>query len=308
MNLRTFSCRLGFCVCAAAAWLGFLAQGSFAADQHAVTITVTAVGNKNTAPPAVTAPDVQFYPSKERKQVAAWRHGDALQLAILIDDSLNTNAASQWSDLKAFILAQPKTTAVAVVYARNGSAVVAQDFTTDHVKAAKALRIPIGSGAFSSPYLALLDLIKRWPSAGERCSVLMISSGIDYFRGGPQLLNPDVDTAVEHAEKRNINVWTIYYPDAVRRRRGFFGATNAQSNLTKLSDETGAESYYLALSAPVSIKPYLDEIRVHLQNQYLLTFYGNGGKKGRFESVKLSTELSKVKFLTPKEVFLPASS
>jgi hypothetical protein len=274
----------------------------------AVTMTVTAVGRKNGPPPRVRMSDVQLYQSKERRQVAAWKYGETLELAILIDDSLDSTAASQWSDLRAFMMAQPKTTSIAVAYARNGAAMLAQDFTTDHAKAAKALRIPIGQGAFSSPFLALLDLIKRWPSAGERRSILLFSSGIDYFRGGSQLLDPDVDTTIEHAQKQNINVWTIYYPDTARRRRGFFRANNAQSNLTKLSDETGAQSYYLALSAPVTIKTYLDEIEGLLRNQYLLTFYGSGGKKGRFERVRVSTELSKVKFLTPSEVFLPASS
>ena len=35
---------------------------------------------------------------------------------------------------------------------------------------------------------------------------------------------------------------------------------------------------------PVSIKPYLDEISAHLSNQYLLTFAGNGGAKGKYQT------------------------
>ena len=45
---------------------------------------------------------------------------------------------------------------------------------------------------------------------------------------------------------------------------------------------------------------------MHLNNQYLLTFVGNGGKKGKFERVRVSTELPNTEFLTPSEVFLPA--
>jgi VWFA-related protein len=281
-----------------------------AAAANAVTMTVTAVGKKDSAPPPIKKEDVELFQGKERMQVADWKRGDTLFLAILIDDSLDSEAASQWNDLKAFINAQPQNTYVAVAYARNGTAMVAQDFTNDHALAAKALRIPLGGqGAFSSPYLALQDWLKRWPSsAGDRRSIVMISSGVDYFRGGFDPIDPDLDSTIERAQKENINVWTIYYPDEGHAGRRYFRVFNAQSNLSRLSEETGAESYYLELGRPVSLKPYFDEIQSHLNNQYLLTFEGSGGgKKGKFERVRVATEIPKVEFITPSEVFLPAS-
>jgi hypothetical protein len=42
-----------------------------------------------------------------------------------------------------------------------------------------------------------------------------------------------------------------------------------------------------------------------LNNQYLLTFAGNGGNKGRFQTVKVKTELPDVEFMTSVSVFLP---
>jgi len=226
---------------------------------------------------------------------------------LLIDDSLETNAASLWSDVKAFIAAQPENTYIAVAYARNGSAAIAQDFTKDHALAAKALRIPLGNaGAFTSPYLAVQDWEKRWPDSGERKSIVLFSSGIDYFRGSFDPVDPDLDTTIERAQKQNINIWTIYVPDAGHIGRRQFRVFNAQSNLSRLSEETGAESYYLGFGMPVSLKPYLDEIQMHLSNQYLLTFVGNGGKKGKFERVRVVTEAPNVEFLVPSEVFLPA--
>src|SRR5260370_1105719 len=128
---------------------------------------------------------------------------------------------------------------------------LAQDFTNDHELAAKALRLPLGGGgAFSSPYLALLDLMKRLPSSADRRSILLISSGIDYFRGNFDFRSPDLDSTISRAQKQNINIWTIYAPDAGHRARGFFLISRAQSNLSQLSDETGAESYYLGTGAP----------------------------------------------------------
>src|SRR6266481_4481197 len=219
--------------------LGLFAPGAIAAGPGNVTITVTAVGKKDTVPPAVTKDDVQLYLNKERTQAAGWTKAEKLYLAVLIDDSLDSSVANQWSDLKAFFAAQPATTYISVAYARNGTAMLAQDFTNDHELAGKALRIPLGTGgAFSSPYLALLDLIKRLPASQDRRSILLISSGIDYSRGDFSFTSPDLDPAIERAQKQNINIWSIYAPDAAHRSRGFFRASTAQSNLSQLSDET----------------------------------------------------------------------
>jgi VWFA-related protein len=286
--------------------IGGVSAPAFAAESGSTTFTVTAVGKKNTVPPELKKDDVQLHNGKERLQIADWRREDTLRLAILIDDSLDPTVAGQWNDLKDFIMAQPQTTYIAVAYARNGAAAIAQDFTTNHELAAKAIRIPMGSaGAISSPYLAVLDYIKRWPSPGGRNSILFISAGIDYFRGGFGLQNPDVDSAISRAEKANINIWTVYSPDNFHRGRGFFRVNNAQSLLSKLSEETGAESYFLGIGAPVNLKPYFEEIDQHLKNQYLLSFRGDGGKKGKFQHIRVRTEQPEVEFLTFDEVFLP---
>src|SRR5712664_3713116 len=288
--------------------LGLFAASAIAAGPGNVTITVTAVGKKNINPPAIKKDDVQLYVNKERTQVVDWTKGEKLYLAVLIDDSLESSIANQWSDLKQFFTAQPATTYISVAYARNGTAMLAQDFTNDHELAAKALRIPLGGGgAFSSPYLALLDLVKRLPSSADRRSILLISSGIDYFRGDFGNRSPDLDSTISRAQKQNINIWTIYAPDAGHRGRGFFLAFRAQSNLSELSDQTGAESYYLGISEPVNLKPYFDELSTHLSNQYLLTFKASGGAKGRFEHVRVvPTELPYVEFLVAPQAFLPA--
>ena len=279
-----------------------------AAEPENVTLTVTAVGKKDVNPPAVTRKDVQFFQNKERTQIADWRHGERLYLAVLIDDSLRTTVASQWRDLKDFFNAQPPSTYISVSYARNATAMVAQDFTNDHALAAKALRLPIGQGAFSSPYFAVQDLMKRLPGTPrDRRSILLVSSGIDYLHGNFPT-SPDLDSTIEQAQKRNINVWSIYYPDTGRLSRRFFLATRAQSDLTRLADETGAESYYLATTEPVTFKPYLDKLATHLRNQYLLTFKGSGGAKGRFTRVKVAAELPNNKFMSASQVYLPAGN
>jgi hypothetical protein len=272
-----------------------------------VTFTVTAVGKKDADVSNIPKDDVQLFQGKERKQIGDWAKGDSLFLAILIDDSIDTSAGGQWDYLREFVMAQPAATSIMVGYITENGTRVLQDFTPNHELAAKALRIPIGFGSIgSSPYLGTLDLLKRWPKTGPRRSVILITSGIDFFRGpgfGP--FYPDLDPLIARAERQNTNIWTIYYPSASHRGHSFFLGNRAQNNLDKLSQDTGAESYFLGTQSPVSIKPYLEEIGTHLNNQYLLTFAGSGGSKGKFQSVKMKTALKEVEFLTPAAVFIP---
>lgn len=271
------------------------------------TFTVTAVGKKDADVSNIGKDDVQLSQGKERKQIGDWKKGDTLFLAILIDDSIDSLAGGQWDYLREFIMAQPPSTSILVGYITNNGTRVAQDFTQNHELAAKALRIPMGVGALgSSPYLGTIDLLKRWPESGPRRSIVLITSGIDYFRGGGfGTFYPDLDPLISRAERQNTNIWTIYYPSASHRGRSFGLSNNAQTNIDKLSQDTGAEAYFLGTGTPVSIKAYLDEITNHLGNQYLLTFAGSGGSKGKYERMKVKTELKDVEFFTPAAVYIP---
>jgi len=271
-----------------------------------VSFTVTVVGKKEGAP-AISKDEVQLFQGKERKQIADWKKEDKLFLAILIDDSIDNGAASNWNDLKGFIMAQPASTYIAVGYLRNNTTIMAQDFTENHELAAKALRMPLGIGAIgSSPYLATMDMLKRWPETGPRRSVLLISSGIDYFRGGGfSMFSPDLDPLIQRAERQNTNIWCVYYPSAGHRGRSFYLVSGAQNNLDKLAEDTGAESYFLGTSVPVSLRPYFEEIAQHLSNQYMLTFAGPGGSKGKYQSMKVKTETPDVEFIVPASVYFP---
>ena len=289
--------------------VGFTQAQTKAAASGTATFTVTAVGKKE-GPPSIAKDDIQFFTGKEHKQITDWKKDDNLFLAILIDDSIDSQAASQWEDLKAFIMNQPATTHIAVGYIRDNQTMVAQDFTTDHELAAKSLRVPLGAGAIgSSPYLGTLDMLKRWPQTGPRRSILLISSGIDFFRGprwGP--FYPDLDSLTQRAERQNTNIWTIYYPSSGHRGRSFYFTAYSENNLGKLSDDTGAESFYLMTGTPVSLRPYFDELAMHLNNQYLLSFAGSGGTKGKYQGVKVKSEHPDVEFLVPAAAFVPPGS
>ena len=144
------------------------------------------------------------------------------------------------------------------------------------------------------------------PSTEISSSILLFSSGVDYFRGGFPPQDPDLDSTIARAQKQNINIWSIYVPDAGHFGRRSFRAFYWESNLERISQETGGEAYFLSLQMPVTLKPYFDAIQAHLNNQYLLAFVGNGGSKGKYQSVKVASELRNVGFLSPSEVYLPA--
>jgi hypothetical protein len=308
MKSRIFSMGLAGVLAATAVFpLATLAKPPSSGPGMAV-FTATVVGKNDAPPPPVARNDVQLSVNSGRKQIASWTKADELYLAILIDDSLNSDVTLQWSDLKSFIMAQPATSRIALAYASNATVFIVQDFTTDHALVAKALRIPLGDIAVgSSPYLSVEDWIKRWPGTGTRRSLLLISSGIDYFRGGFGPIYPDVDPTISLAEKGNINIWSIYYPSAGRLSHYFYLVNKAQLNLSKLSLETGGESYYLGFGSPVSFKPYLDELQLHLKNQYLLSFASEGGTKGKFVSPRLKTELSGLEFMSADQAYIPPS-
>src|ERR1700685_2014429 len=123
-----------------------------------MTVTLQVLG-ENKSMPDVTHEDVPVKQGNERLPVTGWTQaqGDhsGLELFILIDDASDARVASQYGDLRAFINAQPATTFVGVGYMRNGVVQIAQDLTTDHNQAAKALRLPFAwSGAYGSPYLS----------------------------------------------------------------------------------------------------------------------------------------------------------
>jgi len=250
------------------------------------------------------------YVKHERVPVSSWvpvqGSNGAVQLVLLIDDSSNTSLGSQLEDLRQFILSQPSTAAIGVAYMQNGTARISQDLTTDHALAAKALRLPLGSaGASASPYFSLGDLIKRWPESKVPREVLMITDGIDrYWGSGPD--DPYVDSTIDQVQKAGVVVFSIYMPGIGHYGHSFWRINWGQNYLSRLSDETGGESYYLGNGAPVSFSPYLDDLGHRLERQYLLTFAAQPEKKAGFEEVKLQTEVPNVDLVGADRIYVPA--
>jgi hypothetical protein len=277
------------------------------------TMTVTADVADGKQAPVITPQDVIVKKGKDRLQVTEWlpAKGDraGLDLFILIDDASDASLGSHLNELRAFIEAQPATTAVGVGYMRNATVQIGQNFTTDHVGASKAIRLPVGSvGAYGSPYLSVIDLMKRWPASSNRHEVVMVTDGIDRARRGRNaLLNPDVDTAISVAQRTGTIVHTIYAPGVGRAHRNYWEANSGQNGIAKLSDETGGESFFLGVQSAVSFQPYFNDLQKILDNRYLLTVSVKPGNKPGLQYLKLSSEIPGVELSSADALWVPAA-
>jgi hypothetical protein len=300
---------LGVCTCGITV-LSAQMQPANGVPAHTV-VTVEPHDKKSNAP-VINREDVMVFEGRDRDSVTEWipAQGDhaALELFIMLDDGSNDAVGTQLSDIRKFIMAQPPSTQIGIVYMRNGTAMIVQNLTSDHEQAAKALRLPIGiAGANGSPYFSLSDLVKRWPPSAARHEVVMATDGVDRYYGAGDLQDPYVQEAIEDAQRAGIIVCGIYTPGAGHFGHSYWQTYWGQLYLAELADKTGGESYYIGFTgAPVAFAPYLGDIAHRLNNQYLLTFLAKPPKKAGLQRVKIRTEIPKVDLIAPEQVYVPA--
>jgi hypothetical protein len=250
----------------------------------------------------------------------------ALQLFILIDDVLDSRIGNNLNDVRDFINAQPASTAVGVGYMSNAGVNIVQNFTADHVLAAKAVRIPFGKlSTMDSPYLSLISLVKGWPQQNVRREVLMVTDGIDRLRGvqptssrlGPNFgpvyhsmptISADVNSASEISQRYNVIVHSLYEVGVGRAARSSWDLQIGLSGLSKLADETGGECFSLGTSSLVSFKPYLERLQKIFDNQYYAVFEAIPGKKAGLQRVNFTTELSNAEIAAADNVWVPVAA
>ena len=265
-----------------------------------VKMVVTVKARHGQDVPAVAKTDVQVLQRDKQDMVASWvpLQGDraGFQLFILIDDAARDGLALQFSSIGKFIDEQPASTSIGIGYMHNGMVTVSQELTTDHALTQKGLRLPIGAAASGAPtpYLALSDLMKKWPQTADRREILMFTSGSDILGGGfssDPYNNPYLDEAVNRAQRGGFIIYSIYTPTGGFGGGRGFRTSLSQTGLDILSQRTGGETYYLGFGAPVDITSYLADVSYDLKHQYELTFLAKGGNKPTLEPVKVKTEM-----------------
>jgi hypothetical protein len=297
------------------------------AEVH-VVITDMAVRD-NSEVPRLGPSDVKVKQGKTFLQVKQLipAQGDnaALQLMILIDDTLDPVIGGNLNDIKEFIKAQPPSTVIAIGYMSNATVNIVQNFTADHELAVKGVRLPRGAlSTMDSPYLSLIGVVKGWPQQKVRREVLMLSDGIDRLRGetpAPSRLGPnygavyhsmpsisvDASSASEISQRYNVIVFPLYAAGIGRAGRSSWDLQLGLGGLSKIADETGGECYSLGTTNLVSFKPYLERFQRTLNSQYYLVFLATPRKKAGLQRVNVQTEASNSEIAAPDNVWVPAA-
>ncbi|MDQ1522476.1 MAG: hypothetical protein QOE47_400, partial [Pyrinomonadaceae bacterium] len=217
----------------------------------------------------------------ERQEILSTRSAAdraPLALTLLIQDDVVSSIGLEISGLANFIRRLPQGSLVQVGYLRAGSLQMRQKFTIDLERAAKSLRVPVGSASAApyNPYVQIYDALKRYGGVplGTRRAVLVISDGLDLSRGFDSSSpgqSTDLERTVSEAQRRSVAIYGIYAPTV-----GAGGNTtlvsNAQGSLARLAQETGGKAFFQGTGAPVSFDPFLRQLSDRLSRQFALTY------------------------------------
>lgn len=281
-----------------------------------VTVTVTATGKDQSAPAAVSSNAVIAKQDGKAAKILSWEPANGgkagLDLVLLIDDSVSQRATIQLREIGDFLRTLSPDARVAVAYASYGSAKFEQEFTTDHEKAAKGIRIPNAfPGTANGVYDSFATLIKKWPESQNRKVVIFVSDGIDVTNGVDDSLPGQsmvLQRAIDAAERAGVVVYTIFASGSGRAVQNQFLVSNGQGSLARLASETGGDAFFQGTLTPVSFKPFLEDIGKLLGQQYLLTFLATPGEKGRYARLQVSVEAGDVELIAPDHVYVPGTA
>ena len=275
---------------------------------------ITVLPAKNAAPAAVSQQDLTLKVNGKATSITGLESlqgsNSKIELVVLIDDSARSSLGVQMNDVAKFIKTLPPNAAVTVGYMDNGRAALAGPLTMNRDDVVKRLHIPMSiAGVDASPYFSLSDLAKNWPSgdADARREVVMLTNGVDNYERGYNPDDPYVQSAISDAVKAHLIVYSIYWQDAGRFNRGMFATNAGQNLLLEVTEATGGNSYWIGLGNPVSIAPYLDDVKQRLNHQYELSFMAPFN--GRFELANLKLKVSNgTKVDAPQQVVVAAAS
>ncbi|MCA1643671.1 MAG: hypothetical protein LC785_17405 [Acidobacteria bacterium] len=195
--------------------------------------------------------------AKESRSSAVAIVREPLNLAVLVQDDLVSRVGGELDVTRDFIRALPAGSRVMVGYLTAGSLQVRQPFTDDLDKAARSLRIPVGteSAAPFNPYVELIEALKKFDKldarGANRNAVLLVSDGLDVSRGfdaSSSVNSLDLQRAVREARKREVAVYTFYAPAVGLTSTNSTAVSYGQSSLNQLARETGGEAFFQGTS------------------------------------------------------------
>ena len=272
--------------------------------QVEVQAMLTAADHVHHNPPALKASDVTIMDGTITAFTPLQGANGGLELFLLIDDNANYAFGSKLQELKKFVTSQPAAVAVGVAYIHEGNLEIVQSPTTDHARAARALRAPSGSKA-ANPYCEISDLIGGWQKGPARREIVLVSTGID-DTASESAVCVNAEKAIQDAERAGVVIYALYNPVANYLSQKWTKVDSGVVDLAHVCFETGGEAYFLSHNPVDSIQPFLDDIAEHLAHQYLLNFRLAPGTESGFQPLYINSEAKDVELMVPEKVWVPA--
>jgi VWFA-related protein len=217
-----------------------------------------------------------------------------LNLAIVIQEGV-AQINNELPALKKFITGLPAGSQVMDVYLQGNFVKIAQPFTPDLNQAAANIHI-VNSPSLdvsSSPYIDLMDVMKKFNKQTGRNEILLISNGYDaLYDEISTAYNPFLQRAIKFAQQENITIFTIYANGPLP-----CGTHLAQGNLYALSNETGGYAFFND-GGFVSFDAPLTELNNMLNHQYIISYKSNADKA--FHKIEVKTDFSNIEIETAK--------
>lgn len=197
---------------------------------------------------------------------------EPLNLAILIQDDLNSQVGNELGVTRDFIRSLPSGSRVMVGYITTGTLQVRQPFTSDLDKAARSLRITLSSTAASpyNPYVEVIEALRHFNGLKGKNAVLLISDGLDTSRGfdvSSSGNTTDLLRAIDHANKQKVAVYTFYAPSVGLTGRSRIAASYGQNSLNRLANDTGGKAFFQGSTGFVTFDSYFKRLKQTLNAQ-----------------------------------------
>lgn len=230
-----------------------------------------------------------------------------VELVLLIDGGARTSLGSEFNELQSFVKEMPPNSKMTIGYMDSGQARLAGPLSSNPAEVLKGLHLSTGfPGSNASPYFCLSDLAKNWPSHDRtaRREVLMITDGVDNYERRFDPEDPYVATAINDSVRAGLVVYSIYWKDMGRFNSGWYETNAGQNLLLMVTQATGGNSYWQGTGNPVSLRPFLQDLRRRLSNQYELSFTAPSNGKPQVETMKVDLKVPSAKVDAPQKVLV----
>ena len=286
------------------------AQKNAQQGQGRAIVTVLPHG-KNGNAGQISAQDLKVKVNGKTSTVTSFNqmqeNNSPLELVLMLDSGARASLGTQFNDIQTFVKEMPPNTKMAIAYMQQGRAAFASQLSSNAADVLKGLHLSTGiPGENASPYFCLSDLAKNWPSHDRtaRREVVMVTDGVDNYERRFDPDDPYVQSAIKDSVRAELVVYSIYWRNTGRANNTGYETNAGQNLLFMVTQATGGNSYWQGIGNPVSLQPFLQDLRRRLNNQYEMSFEAPSTGKPEVGSLKLELHVPSAKVTAPQQVLI----